>query len=213
MARGLRLNVRGPLCQCLCGPRLGERHVRTATLHFSLKHLSPDQEFTVRVGSRAYTRVPHTRQTLGTCAAETRLTTVAKGHLRKQLFPSTRVYAVGANKEVGCLFRSIFEMGTDLSGFLGETSELTPETQYAGLKRVRQYLDQVGATYRDDAVSVPSRQLIQTCPLSTRNAHGCGDRASTRIFSGYCDLAYSTLASFRMGMLGSASFQRVRKSL
>jgi hypothetical protein len=28
----------------------------------------------------------------------------------------------------------------------------------------------------------------------------------------YCSFAYSTLASFRMGMLGSAPFQRVRKS-
>jgi hypothetical protein len=28
----------------------------------------------------------------------------------------------------------------------------------------------------------------------------------------YCSLAYSTLASFRMGMSGSAPFQRVRKS-
>jgi len=30
---------------------------------------------------------------------------------------------------------------------------------------------------------------------------------------GYCSFAYSALASFRMGMSGSASFQRVRKSL
>ena len=29
----------------------------------------------------------------------------------------------------------------------------------------------------------------------------------------YCSFAYSALASFRMGMSGSASFQRVRKSL
>src|SRR5580658_4646745 len=31
-------------------------------------------------------------------------------------------------------------------------------------------------------------------------------------FPAYCSLAYSALASFRMGMLGSASFQRARKS-
>ena len=30
---------------------------------------------------------------------------------------------------------------------------------------------------------------------------------------GYCSFAYSALASFRIGMLGSASFQRARKSL
>jgi hypothetical protein len=30
---------------------------------------------------------------------------------------------------------------------------------------------------------------------------------------GYCNFAYSTLASFRMGMSGSASFQRVTESL
>jgi hypothetical protein len=29
---------------------------------------------------------------------------------------------------------------------------------------------------------------------------------------GYCSFAYSALASFRMGMSGSASFQRVRKA-
>jgi hypothetical protein len=29
----------------------------------------------------------------------------------------------------------------------------------------------------------------------------------------YCNFAYSALACFRMGMSGSASFQRVRKSL
>jgi hypothetical protein len=29
----------------------------------------------------------------------------------------------------------------------------------------------------------------------------------------YCSFAYSALASFRMGMSGSASFQSVRKSL
>jgi hypothetical protein len=34
-----------------------------------------------------------------------------------------------------------------------------------------------------------------------------------RTFSGYCSFAYSALASFRMGMSGSASFQRVRKPL
>src|ERR1039457_624862 len=33
-----------------------------------------------------------------------------------------------------------------------------------------------------------------------------------RTFSCYCSFAYSALASFRMGMSGSASFQRVRKS-
>jgi hypothetical protein len=31
--------------------------------------------------------------------------------------------------------------------------------------------------------------------------------------STYCNFAYSALACFRMGMSGSASFQRVRKSL
>jgi hypothetical protein len=31
-------------------------------------------------------------------------------------------------------------------------------------------------------------------------------------WNGYCSFAYSALASFRMGMSGSASFQRVRKS-
>jgi hypothetical protein len=35
-----------------------------ATLHFDLKHLSPDQEFTLRVGRKAYRLQPHTRHTL-----------------------------------------------------------------------------------------------------------------------------------------------------
>jgi len=42
---------------------------------------------------------------------------------------------------------------------------------------------------------------------STAVAQGSGRR--TR---GYCSFAYSALASFRMGMSGSASFQRVKKS-
>jgi hypothetical protein len=32
------------------------------------------------------------------------------------------------------------------------------------------------------------------------------------LLGSYCSLAYSVFASFRMGMSGSASFQRVRKS-
>lgn len=36
---------------------------------------------------------------------------------------------------------------------------------------------------------------------------------SSRLRTGYCSFAYSALASFRMGMPGSASFQSVRKSL
>jgi hypothetical protein len=36
----------------------------TATLHFGLGHLAPDQPFTLRVGSRSYELAPHTRQTL-----------------------------------------------------------------------------------------------------------------------------------------------------
>ena len=35
---------------------------------------------------------------------------------------------------------------------------------------------------------------------------------STQNKRGYCSFAYSTLACFRMGMSGSASFQRARKS-
>jgi hypothetical protein len=35
----------------------------------------------------------------------------------------------------------------------------------------------------------------------------------TAYLTGYCSFAYSALACFRMGMSGSASFQRVRKSL
>ena len=39
-------------------------------------------------------------------------------------------------------------------------------------------------------------------------------RSSSRKFrTRYCSFMYSTLASFRMGMSGSASFQSVRKSL
>ena len=38
-------------------------------------------------------------------------------------------------------------------------------------------------------------------------------RPEGRICSCYCNFAYSALACFRMGMSGSASFQRVRKSL
>jgi hypothetical protein len=36
----------------------------TATLHFGLGHLAPDQPFTLRVGSRSYALAQHTRQTL-----------------------------------------------------------------------------------------------------------------------------------------------------
>ena len=36
----------------------------TATLHFDLSHLSPDQPFTLHVGSSTYDLAPHTRQTL-----------------------------------------------------------------------------------------------------------------------------------------------------
>jgi hypothetical protein len=39
------------------------------------------------------------------------------------------------------------------------------------------------------------------------------NKATSRTFSSYCSFAYSALASFRMGMSGSASFQSVRKSL
>jgi hypothetical protein len=35
----------------------------------------------------------------------------------------------------------------------------------------------------------------------------------TAYLTGYCSFAYSALASFRMGMSGSASFQKVRKFL
>lgn len=36
----------------------------TATLHFDLSHLAPDQPFTLHVGSSSYDLAPHTRQTL-----------------------------------------------------------------------------------------------------------------------------------------------------
>lgn len=36
----------------------------TATLHFGLGHLAPDQAFTLRVGSRSYALTPHTPRTL-----------------------------------------------------------------------------------------------------------------------------------------------------
>ena len=36
----------------------------TATLHFDLSHLAPDQPFTLHVGSSRYDLAPHTRQTL-----------------------------------------------------------------------------------------------------------------------------------------------------
>ena len=39
-----------------------------------------------------------------------------------------------------------------------------------------------------------------------------GNRRSNGMHSSYRNLAYSALASFRMGMSGSASFQSVRKS-
>jgi hypothetical protein len=45
-----------------------------------------------------------------------------------------------------------------------------------------------------------SRLTISTNPTAAEKAR-C-----------YCNFAYSALASFRMGMSGSASFQRVRKS-
>jgi hypothetical protein len=39
------------------------------------------------------------------------------------------------------------------------------------------------------------------------------NHTSEALFPSYCSFAYSALDSFRMGMSGSASFQRVRKSL
>src|ERR1022692_4021304 len=36
--------------------------------------------------------------------------------------------------------------------------------------------------------------------------------AAGQYFAAYCNFAYSALACFRMGMSGSASFQRVKKS-
>ena len=36
----------------------------TATLHFDLSHLAPDQLFTLHVGSSRYDLAPHSRQTL-----------------------------------------------------------------------------------------------------------------------------------------------------
>jgi hypothetical protein len=46
------------------------------------------------------------------------------------------------------------------------------------------------------------------------NAVGCGDNADNvgSDGMGYWSLAYSDLACWRMGMLGSASFQMARKS-
>jgi hypothetical protein len=38
-------------------------------------------------------------------------------------------------------------------------------------------------------------------------------RSSTQNYFGYCNFLYSALASFRTAMSGSASFQRIRKSL
>jgi hypothetical protein len=51
---------------------------------------------------------------------------------------------------------------------------------------------------------------LDLMPLSGPVANGASARGPTGC---YCSLAYSALACFRMGMLGSASFQSVRKSL
>ncbi len=57
----------------------------------------------------------------------------------------------------------------------------------------------------------PPQQAIEG--LMTRAAKlALHSKRRGRTFYGYCSLAYSALASFRMGRSGSASFQRVRKS-
>ena len=83
------------------------------------------------------------------------MTTVAKSHLREQLFPNARMYAVRTHKQIGSLFRTVLEVCADLSGFLGEMSERTSEMQYLRWKCVRQYLDEFGAVHRKNAVPEP----------------------------------------------------------
>jgi hypothetical protein len=47
---------------------------------------------------------------------------------------------------------------------------------------------------------------------ATTGMVGLREPHAAALQNGYCNFPYSALASFRMGMSGSASFQRARKS-
>src|ERR1700678_2015340 len=67
----------------------------------------------------------------------------------------------------------------------------------------------VGVTVRcEKALDCERKRLIRQL---TKTRHANHPRFIS--LSGYCSFAYSALACLRMGMSGSASFQRVRKSL
>lgn len=62
--------------------------------------------------------------------------------------------------------------------------------------------------------------MQQNCPVTKRLAVWRADGQALispgsrdMVHERYCSFAYSVLASLRMGMFGSASFQSVRKSL
>jgi hypothetical protein len=57
------------------------------------------------------------------------------------------------------------------------------------------------------------RVLFARCRLGVLASAGAATCLSTFPRVGYCSFADSALASFRIGMSGSASFQRVKKSL
>jgi hypothetical protein len=59
-----------------------------------------------------------------------------------------------------------------------------------------------------DVAMLPSRPLSNCCYFKT----SCYARNRNVAQSLYCSLAYSALASLRMGTSGSASFQAAKKS-
>src|ERR1700736_5842885 len=73
---------------------------------------------------------------------------------------------------------------------------------------------------RDESRKDVMRRLYRAKGLRTppqsrqcRGSHICkGNQTQASQTGGHCSLAYSALASFRMGMSGSASLQRAKKS-
>ncbi len=67
----------------------------TATLHFDLQHLSPDQTFTLHVGKRTYTLAPHTRHTIARARRTNAALAVLPDHRVSHFTDRVRLPAVG----------------------------------------------------------------------------------------------------------------------
>ena len=95
----------------------------------------------------------------------------------------------------GATFRLLFH-------YLGELPE--KEQIIAGITSTGQILAQIVACFS-------TTRCLPTCSKAIDEV-AWEIRSAMSAMKTYCNLAYSALASFRMGMSGSASFQRVRKS-